>query len=571
MSNYALKSEVSALENQLRQLEAINNHLRSELGTIENGASSANRELNEIGNRIKNILGVCADKMLGSHNKVIASYELQGEIQKMYVRFKNIELANKKIRSCNNRKYYDFANYRTVRKIVQGIMDNLDVNMISEGTIAKSVEKQHLQVPDYWLTCALISVIAWKNDDKELADRAIQRAFTLDQKSSIIFFMLFNLRLGRDEAALKWFTTYQGLEVKGSDYRTFLMMFSLISKTLNDNVDENVKLAINGYIRRVIDDNIKSSGYAPEEVITLIVTHYTAMKQHEVLDLSLIKKYSSDYYELENLTNLASNNVNILEFIIRTVNVSSEERNTFLKNYIDELLETPNATEYEVYNEIEYNETIIITGGELELAKQIFESEKQRKEKELNLVNEMIHWIYQKESKEINPQIRLNMFVLTKVQHEEAAISYREQYLKRVKQTYRLKMDDYETDLNPDDAQGEIRKINAYYNDQMNAKLSEITNKTAYIAFGASAVAIVGAFFAGLWLLGVAGIGLLVGGGVLISNKFARKQINLNFLELIKSQVELVQKIIDEFKAYRVIFNEKDQVFERVLHEFSKI
>ena len=134
-----------------------------------------------------------------------------------------------------------FANYRTVRKIVQGMMDNLDVTMVSNKTITKSVEVQHLQTPDYWLTCVLISIMAWKNNDRELSDRALARAVRLDKKDSAIFYMLFNLRMGRDEAALKWFYTYQECDLKGSDQRTFLMLFSLVSKTLADNVDDSTK------------------------------------------------------------------------------------------------------------------------------------------------------------------------------------------------------------------------------------------------------------------------------------------------------------------------------------------
>lgn len=54
--------------------------------------------------------------------------------------------------------------------------------MVSDQTITRSVEVQHLQTPDYWLTCVLISVMAWRNDDKELADRAMDRAIKLDKR-----------------------------------------------------------------------------------------------------------------------------------------------------------------------------------------------------------------------------------------------------------------------------------------------------------------------------------------------------------------------------------------------------
>lgn len=106
-------------------------------------------------NPIRNALDNCNGSMHSSHQRVVDAIALQGEIERLYVRFKNVELANKKIRAANNKKYYDFANYRTVRKIVQGIMDNLDVQMVSDQAITKSVEVQHLQSPDYWLTCVL--------------------------------------------------------------------------------------------------------------------------------------------------------------------------------------------------------------------------------------------------------------------------------------------------------------------------------------------------------------------------------------------------------------------------------
>ena len=125
-----------------------------------------------------------------------------------------------------------------------------------DQTITRSVEVQHLQTPDYWLTCVLISVMAWRNDDKELADRAMDRAIKLDKKNSAIFYMLFNLRMGREEAALKWFYTYQECDLKGSDQRTFLMLFSLVSKTLVDTVDERTKDEVFTFIKKVVDANM---------------------------------------------------------------------------------------------------------------------------------------------------------------------------------------------------------------------------------------------------------------------------------------------------------------------------
>ena len=130
MSLYSLRSEVNQLENELSKVQAINRELRGELSTIASGVSRANNTLENYNQQIQTTLQNSDNAMQSSHQRVIDTIALQGEIEKLYIRFKNIENANKKIRAANNKKYYDFNNYRTVRKIVQGIMDNLDLNMI---------------------------------------------------------------------------------------------------------------------------------------------------------------------------------------------------------------------------------------------------------------------------------------------------------------------------------------------------------------------------------------------------------------------------------------------------------
>ena len=319
MSNYDLKSKLNQLESQLRQAERVNAELRGELSTVERGVSRAHKELEDYNDRIRGALDNCNGTMTSSHQRVIDAIEVQGEIERMYVRFKQIELANKKIRAANNKKYYDFANYRTVRKIVQGIMDNLDVNMVSNKTITKSVEVQHLQTPDYWLTCVLISVMAWKNDDRELADRAIARAIKLDKKDSAIFYMLFNLRMGRDEAALKWFYTYQECDLKGSDQRTFLMLFSLVSKTLVENVEDSTKNEIFAFIKKVIDANMRASGYSEADIVNQILQYLNRMQPSDQLQYSMLRKYCTEFDQMSAVMMKAKNNIGILEFILKTV------------------------------------------------------------------------------------------------------------------------------------------------------------------------------------------------------------------------------------------------------------
>lgn len=571
MSNYALQSELNALERELSQPQQINRELRGELSTITNGVSNANKELSDYNSKIRNTLDNCNGTMNSSHQRVVDAIALQGEIEVLYTRFKHVELANKKIRECNNKKYYDFANYRTVRKIVQGIMDNLDVQMVSDKTITKSVEVQHLQTPDYWLTCVLISVMAWRNNDKELADRAMARAINLDKKNSAIFYMLFNLRMGRDEAALKWFYTYQECELKGSDQRTFLMLFSLVSKTLSDTVDENTKNEVFSFIKKVIDANMKASGYDEDEIIARIKHYFNRMQPSDQLQYSMLRKCCGEFDQLTSTMMQAKNNINILEFILKTSNVPEEQKNTFLKGYIDELIASPNQAEKEVYDEIAYNELVIKLEGDVTAAKEQFDAEQTKKANDLNLIAEMIDWIYERESQEVNGQIKLSMFTLTKMLQEKAAESHVEDYRARRKNNYAATLGEYSTTINFKREDEEYDKIKKFYTEKKDAELATIKAWPAYIGFGVAVAALIGCFFVGFGLLVLTLGGAGYGAFKLLSNKSHVKQCEQKCEENIKATSETMSKLFAEFKQYNKELDEYDAYYEQIKDAFAKI
>ena len=571
MSIYALQSQLSSLEAELMRAQEINRQLHNELNTLAVGVNSANRELEDYNSRIRGSLDNCNGVMNSSHQRVIDAIAVQGEIERMYVKFKNIELANKKIRACNNKKYYDFSNYRTVRKIVQGIMDNLDVQMVSNQTITKSVEVQHLQTPDYWLTCVLISVMAWKNDDKELADRAMARAIKLDKKSSAVFYMLFNLRMGRDSAAIKWFYTYQECDLKGSDQRTFLMLFSLVSKTLADTVDENTKNEVFTFIKKVIHMNMTAAGYDEAGIVDTIQAYLNRMKPADQLEYAVLRKYCQEFNELTSVMMQAKNNINILEFILKTANVPPEEKNTFLKNYIDELIASPNQAEKDVYDEIAYNEMVIALEGDVELAKERFAAAQTKKANDLNLIAEMIDWIYEKEAQDVNGQIRLSMFTLTRDLQEKAVQKHVDGYRARRKVNYAVEIGEYATTVNFKREDEELKKIEQYYGAKRDAEKATIKNWPAFIGFGVGAAAAVGSFFVGYWLLiltlGGAGFGLIK----LLSNRGKRKQLDQKCAESIKATADVLQKLFDDFKAYQKELDEYDAYYDQIVNELNKL
>lgn len=571
MSNADLEMRLSQLESELRALESYNRELCSDLNSISHTASSARKTIDRYRSSVVGTLNDCNERVHYSHHRIVDAIAIQGEIDRLYACYKQKELASKKIREANNTKFYDFANYRTVRKIVQGIMDNLDVTMVHDATIAKSVERQHLMAPDYWLTCVLISIMAWKNDDRELADRAMERALQFDKKRSAVFYMLFNLRMKREEAAVKWFDTYQECEFTGADQRTFLMLFSLVSKSLNDTVTESTKSEIHAFIRKVVQANMASSGYSEEAAVEQIVGYFRRMKPSDPLEYGALRKYCSDFNDLTDIMMEASNNLNILEFILRTANVPPTQKNTFLKGFIDELIEAPNQTEQDVYESIAYNQTIIDCNGEIDRAREVYAAAKAKKERELDLVSEMIDWIYERNANEVNGQIRLNMFALTKDLQEKAVDAHVEGYRSRIKSEHPVIIGEYSTTVNFDREDEEHRKIEAHFTAKRDEAMAAIKPTAAWVAFGVSAAAAVSAFVWSWALLMVSLCGVGFGAITLLSNKNQLKKLELDCAIQIKSTDDILRLLFTEYRQYLTEFGEYDDYYHRIQDAFSKI
>ena len=565
-------SDISSLRARLSQEQARNRELRGHMTELSMGVSSAKRRVDDFQSKMNQTLGESNNRINHSHENIIHAYEVQAEIDKLYIRFKNMELANKKIRACNNKKYYDFANYTTIRKIVQGMLDNLNLNMISDAVIYKAVEKKHLQTPDYWLTSVLISIMAWKNDDAALAQRAMEISINLDKKNSAIFYMLFNIRMKREEAALKWFMLYQECELKGSDQKTFLMLFSILSKTIKDNVDERIKYEVIDFINKVIAMNAKSQGFSEEMTIDTIESYFSRMKKSVPSEFKMLSRCLNDYAVVSDILMSAENNIEILQFIMDVTNVSEAEKNAYLDQFMNDQIAEPNEQERAVYEEIEYNELIISCNGDVEKATEINNARQEKKAKELNLIGEMIDWIYVRDSgEEVNGQIRKNMFTLTLELQKKAAQQYANRYRSKVKDVHPATIGDYSTDVDFRNRSGESQKITSYYEEMKQSQLSQIKYVMTIIGAVLAVGGLIGIAYLGTASLVISAVGILMAVYNVISNNMQKKQI-IKTCELnINSKNELMDQLFEEYKLWKKKYEEYDAYFEKVEDALEQI
>lgn len=564
-------SSIASLEAELERERSLNRELESELSTIESGVCSANNRLENFNNQICSALDESYSLLNDSYAKMVEALRIESDIEMLYVRFKAMELAHKRIRDCNNKKYYEFANYRRVRKLVQGIMDNLDVNMASDRIIYKSIEKQHLQTPDYWLTCVLLSIMAWGNDDKNLADKAINLSVELDKKNSSLFFMLFNLRMKREDAALKWFRQYQQCELKGSDYRVFIMLFALISKCINSNeeVSGNIRNEIVTFINRIMKLTVEQDDFNYCAIIEKVTDRLNRFVPNEAIEYPALKKYCNDYGKYVSVLLHAKSNISILNFFKEVIYVKPEERNTFIKSFIDECVAKANDNEKDVYEEIEYNEMIIRYEGDVDKAKKVYGTKKIHDEKPINIIQEMINWVYGADKSEVNGQSRLNMLVLTKDYHKNAFINRTNEYRSVDCQHATVRIGEYSTVVDFADKQIEKNKANQYFINVRDDAINKISQKPIYIGIVIAVLSMVAVmYFSYVALIGVL-IGCFFSIFKFFSNMSAKKQAEKDYQENCRLAFSVIEQLFVDYSNFQEVYVSYDAYADEIEKELD--
>ena len=580
MANEGLRAELASLEAELRRAERINQELQQELGVLVTGIIGGYTTMRNYENEVHSTLDNASGAMIESNNRIIAAHEMQGEIDRIYVRYKQVELANKKIRAANNRIYYDFAAFRMTRRIVQSLMDNLETGFVSDKVMYKIIEKEQLKAPDYWLTAALVAVMAWRNDNQELTERAVARAVTLDKKMTCIFFMMFNIRCDREAAALEWFKAYQSCSLTGSDDRVFLMLVTLASKSVRTTFSESGDGEIVDFFEYLIEDRKNVEGYSDDGVASLVTGELSKFSGFEAADYPQLLNKIHDSEKVLALINGAGAVVKIHDFYARVVECKVVEKNERLKEFIDEIVAVPNSTEIEAYEEIEYNELIIAHQGDIDSAKAQWALRQAERQGNFVLIDSMLKWIFDLSSSEIDDSMRRQMLLLTIPWHKKGVEAFAEDYRKLFTTKWQLGLENYDKVVDFDQEDKELKRIESYFSEKAASEMAAVKDTLAYASLGGAAVALILGIavtvtqggFGGLGFGAVISVLLVIFGLVTISNgKNERKRIQLHNQAIETEVRNTLKTLVLEFSRFRKDYEEKDAYAERAIDVLGRL
>jgi hypothetical protein len=136
---------------------------------------------------------------------------LHAEFQK-YVRqaelTANLGRAETKRGNLQSEMEHTFGHHKRVRRTATGLLQAFDVGLVSEDTVRSIGEELMIDAPRYWLAPALVGLAAWSRDDQEVCGRAIETAFGRSPGRTALFFTLILRRQGRLPSATRWLRHY---------------------------------------------------------------------------------------------------------------------------------------------------------------------------------------------------------------------------------------------------------------------------------------------------------------------------------------------------------------------------
>lgn len=565
-------ASLSEMQSMVNEQRAIQRQLQQELYELENGVVNAENKWNEITKRISNTLINGNKRVNNSHDLTVKAYELQCDIERIYKLYKYVESANKKIRELQNKIYYDFANYNAVRKIVEAMLNNIEISFVKDSILTKAVEVKHLQLPDYWLTCALLSIMAWRNDDRPMAEKALERACMLDMKNSSIFFFAFHLRMDKNDVALKWFRNYINCELTGEDNANILFMFSLLSKTAEKDCDDKIYSAVNDFVNNTIQERLASEGYSEADMVQRISGYLKGMMTRDSLKYPVLSKYCKESKLYADILACAKNNVNILEFVKKTVHISATEKKNRLNRFIDDVIRRANSSEVSVRNEIYHNELIIKHNGEKEKADSEYSEWLKHNTTQLDIINEMVEWIYNPGDTDINAAEKQRLFSITSNLSKKAVDSNVTEYRNTMHSDADIQIEEYSSHAEMTNEVQEHQKIDQYFNQKAADLIAQQKIWPSFIWFGAGVLGAVGAIVLSAYALFVVTAGGIVGGvaQILLTNK-RKRNIALNCQRESQSTKEVFSRMSAEFKQYLEEYQSYDNYYGEICQEFESI
>lgn len=385
-----------------------------------------------------------------SHEEVDARDLLQllRDVSERYFTYKNLSTATRNLTQYTDEFATKFRFYRELRRIALGCVMAVDTNLIAHETARKQVEKSYLANTDYWLAYAIAAVMLWWSDEREAAERAKSRALAMDERKSALFLLFCNLKFGRKQAALRWYSYYLGC-IHANDVGEEFQY--LLEAHLDGSFGEDRELdrKVGEKIKAMFDEiELYSINFSAE--VADAANRFMQTKAHTSdFQFFYLAEYCGQCQEMKTLISDAEKNVVVAreyeQLAMETEDDQARDVNERLEDTIYNIIESMDPQEETLYRRIRYNELVVAAKGDVHKA-EIAYAERYPEDTRVGFADLLKKWAFTEDDATVLRPIR--RFAVGKLEPyiRAGVTSFAEGYRAKERDRYTIAVDGWSMD-----------------------------------------------------------------------------------------------------------------------------
>ena len=497
------------------------------------------------------------------------------DLTEQYRLFKSLSTATKNLTQYNDEYYTKFKFYNELRRITLGYIIGLDSYIISNKTLRSKVEKSYLANTDYWLSYAIMAVMLWASDEREAAQRALNKALTMDACRSAVFFMLINLRFGRNTVASNWYLYYlERVDVNniGEEWQQLLQAY--LSGAMGN--DPQLEAEAEKYFQKIFNQAESTSADFARRINERSESFMNSYIHSTEVDFPALKVCCQEYAEMKKLLSEFEKNGVVAKYYDDVYNTEEDAAsNNFerIENVLYDLINAYDTKEGVLVRQMKYSEAVIAAKGDEAAAAVKYNNEYGNLNQKKNVADMISGWAFSSDN--IATDITVKKFALGYVaDYILAGFGRHQDKLKNsIKDSFNVKIGDCNLVCNENNEEACSRTIHEYYT--KNRMKLTLKDKQFKLYIFICVIALLLLLFAGILIktqafavLLVLGIVAGVFGGFLVWRRYVDFGNTLNE----KSRKALLQlrNVIEEIRHWNKCISEESDKYEDLMNSILR-
>lgn len=536
---------------------------------------------------INSALRSISSEMSGVHSELgtinFKQDQLESELVKLadaFADFVEADLKHKSLQLAETRQgnlkqdlQIKYGYYAEVRRMATGILQGVDIGVVSDDTLKFTTEEVMIKAPGYWLAPALVALAAWVRNDKSTNEKALSESLKRDDFKTTLFFMLVMRRLTRNDASLKWLERYFMHQNPHNLDREFIIILEAVTTGVFPPAARQLMMT---NVKNWLSQLTQGDSFINEQK-SQWVKFFEALGPLSDGTYPLLEKFSPNWNTLENSLREARTH-DVLNSHFKSIISSSADFSKGVKVQLDEILSLLvtnfDDEELPLQEQVRLNQLIIQMDGDKAAAQAVMDAEK-------HIFNEQVDFLQLLTNASFNPELsgatKVTQALAISISQPwiiEAHDTFTAQSRNKIPQTVELAIDDFKTSTKDGGDESELVKLQeTFYENVLDTEISKLS-----FPYGAVIIGALLCLF-GLWafslhvIVGIVGLGI---GGVLIwsainKHRYEKKQITENVEERKRKAKEVLRGCIAETVDYRKEHTTEDSNAEKVRQLLTSI